>query len=67
MPRQVAFDQCNVCRLDGDVGAGTHGDTDIGGRQCRSVVDAVARHRHYAALGLELNDPGVFIVGRTPA
>ena len=36
--------------LDGDVGAGAHGDADIGGGQRRRIVDAVAGHRDDAAL-----------------
>jgi len=42
--------------LDRHVGAGAHGDTDVGLRQCRCIVDAVAGHCHLAALGLQLLD-----------
>jgi hypothetical protein len=34
--------------VHGHVGAGGHGDADVGRRQRRRVVDAVADHRHHA-------------------
>ena len=49
MPRQVALEQRDAGALDGDVGAGAHGDADIGGGQRRRIVDAVAGHRDDAA------------------
>ena len=36
--------------LDRDVGAGAHGDADVGGGERGRVVDAVARHGDDAAL-----------------
>ncbi len=46
---EVALEQRDAGALDGDVGAGAHGDADIGRGQRRRVVDAVARHRDDAA------------------
>jgi len=43
---EVAGDERHVARLEGDVGAGADGDADIGLRECRRVVDAVADHGH---------------------
>jgi len=44
MPPEVAAQQCHARALDRDVGAGAHGDADLGCRQRRRVVDAVAGH-----------------------
>ena len=50
---QVAAHQGEVAGLDGDVGAGAHGDAEVGLGQGGGVVDAVADHGHDAALGLQ--------------
>ena len=50
MPGQIALEQRHAGAFHGDVGAGAHGDADIGRGERRRVVDAVARHRHDAAL-----------------
>ena len=50
---QVAAHQGQVAGLDRDVGAGAHGQAEVGLGQRGGVVDAVAHHRHDAALGLE--------------
>ena len=50
---QVAFHQRDAGALHGDVGAGAHGDADIGLRQRRGVVDAVAGHGHDAPFRLQ--------------
>ena len=60
---QVAAHDRQVARLDGDVGARSHGDADVGLRQCGSVVDAVAHHGHRRALALQPLDCGD-LVGR---
>ena len=52
--REAAVHDGDVCGLHGDVCACAHGDADIGGRQCRGVIDAVAHHCHESML------PGVF-------
>ena len=49
---EVALHQGYAGALDGDVGAGAHGDADIGRGQRRRVVDAVAGHGDDAALAL---------------
>ena len=41
-PGQLARDQHHIRRPDGDIGAGADGDPDIGRRQRRRVIDAVA-------------------------
>jgi hypothetical protein len=50
-PSQVALHQGHAGALHGDVGAGAHGDADIGGGERGRVVDAVAGHGDDAALG----------------
>ena len=45
MPRKIAFDERHVRALHRDVGAGSHRDADVGLRERRRVVDAVAGHR----------------------
>jgi hypothetical protein len=56
----VALDQGDAGAFHGDVGAGAHGDADVGGGERRCVVDAVAGHGDDAALGSEpLDDPGL--------
>jgi hypothetical protein len=47
------------CHLDGYVGPGPNRDTDVGLRECRRVVDAVADHGHHAPLVLKLCYLGV--------
>ena len=43
---EVALDECQAGALDRDVGTGSHRDADPRLRERRSVVDAVASHRH---------------------
>ena len=47
---QIAGDEREVGRLDRHVGAGAHRHAQVGLRQRGGVVDAVADHRHHAAL-----------------
>ena len=54
--QQVAADQGQVGRLDRGVGAGAHGQAQVGLGQRGGVVDAVADHRHHPAGGLQLLD-----------
>ena len=50
--RQVVAHERDIGRLERGVAAdGAHHDADIGGRQRRRVVDAVADHRHAAPPG----------------
>jgi hypothetical protein len=53
---QVALQQRDAGAFDGDIGAGAHGDADIGGGERRRVVDAVAGHGDDAALAAQLLD-----------
>ena len=48
--------------LDGDVGAGAHRDADVGLRQRRRIVDAVAGHRDALTLRLQPLDHGGLLV-----
>ena len=48
----------------GHIGATAHGDADIGGRQRRRVVDAVADHGHDASIDLHRTHHPQFVVGR---
>ena len=60
---QVAADQGEVAGLDGHVGAGAHGEAEVGLGEGGGVVDAVADHGDDPALGLEPPDD-VDLVGR---
>ena len=51
MPRRSPRKQRDAGAFHRDVGAGAHGDADVGCGQRRRVVDAVAGHRDDAALG----------------
>src|ERR1022692_3703445 len=53
---KVAFYERDAGTFHGDVGAGAHGDTDIGLRQRGGVVDAVTGHRDDSSLPLQLAD-----------
>ncbi len=46
--------QRNAGRFHGDVGAGAHGDADVGGRQGGRIVDAVAEHADDLASAVQL-------------
>ena len=61
---EVAAHQRDVGGLGGDVGARGHGDADIGLRQRRRVVEAVADHRDAAALALQPLDRVDLAVGQ---
>ena len=50
--------------LDRDVGAGAHGQPEVGGGQRGGVVDAVADHRDACALGLQPLDDGDLVGGQ---
>ena len=54
---QVALHQRHLRAGHRHVGAGAHGDADVGAGQRRRVVDAVAGHRHAAALALAAARP----------
>ena len=53
---EIALDQRDAGAFDRDVGAGAHGDADIGGGKRRRVVDAVAGHGDARALRAQLVD-----------
>src|SRR6185437_14681229 len=50
---QVALHQRNSSRFDGDVRARAHRNANIRRRECRRVIDAIARHRNASALRLQ--------------
>ena len=54
--RDVAVQERDVARLDRDVGAGAHRDADVGLRERRCVVDAVADHRDGESFCLQRPD-----------
>ena len=64
---EVAFHQRDAGALHGHVGAGAHGDADVGLGERRRVVDAVARHRHDAALACRRLITSFFCSGSTSA
>ena len=55
---QVVAEQDHVGGADRDVGAGSEGEPEVGRRQRRGVVDAVADHGHLTARRLERRDDG---------
>src|SRR5258708_12774311 len=55
---QIAFEQSDAGGFDGDVGARTHGDADIGGGESRSLIDAVPGHA--AAFSFPFQSPHAF-------
>ena len=63
-PLRFAAHQRDVGRLERDVGAGADRDADVGPRQRRRVVDAVADHRDDVTLGLQARDLGDLALGR---
>src|SRR5712692_1025332 len=59
---QVALDQYDSGAFDGYVRSGAHGDTNMGRRQGRGVVDPIACHGHDAALLAEPLDGFTFFL-----
>ncbi len=55
---QVTADQGDVGGGDGDVGSGPDGDPEVGGRERRGVVGAVAAHGDDVPFGLQAGDLG---------
>jgi len=60
---EVAFHEGDAGAFDGDVGAGAHGDADIGGGEGGGVVDAVAGHGDAFAGAFQLLDEADFVGG----
>ncbi|MPN37559.1 hypothetical protein SDC9_185079 [bioreactor metagenome] len=60
---RIAVEIDHVARFLGRLGSGIHGDTDIGLRQRRSVVGAVAHHGHQTAQRLFAADVSEFVLG----
>ena len=52
----VAVHQHDIGGVDGDIGAGTDGDADIGTHQGRGIIDAVPHHGDDLALLLQGTD-----------
>ena len=61
---RVGIEIDHVAGLARGLGAGVHGDADIGLRQRRRVVGAVAAHRDQLALGLLVADQLQLVLGR---
>ena len=63
-PLELARDERDVRRLDGDVGAGADREADVRLGQRRRVVDAVADHPDELALVLEAADLERLVLGQ---
>ena len=61
-PVEIAPDERDGGALDRDARAGAHRDTDVGLRQRRRIVDAVARHRDLVPLSLKSADDLGFLI-----
>ena len=61
---EIAGHQRYAGALDRDVGAGAHGDADIGRGKRRRIVDAVAGHGDPAAGALQLGDDAALVLGQ---
>ena len=61
---QVALEQGDAGAFDGDVGAGAHGDADIGRGEGGRIVDAVTGHGDDAALALQPLDDRALLIGQ---
>ena len=61
--RRSPCDEGEVGRLERDVGAGAHGEAEVGLGKGGSVVDAVTDHRDGAALLLEAAYDGHLVLG----
>ena len=60
----IAVEIDHVARFARGIGAGLHGDADVGLGERRRVVGAVAAHRHKPAAGLLLADQAQLGLGR---
>src|SRR5580658_4746339 len=63
-PAEVAFEQCDAGAFERDVGAGAHGDANVGLGEGGSVVHAVTGHGDDAAFGLEFFYDCRFLIGQ---
>ena len=62
MPRRSPLTERDARRLHRDVGARAHRDADVGLRERRRIVDAVAGHRDDCAFRLQtLHDRGLVL------
>src|SRR5215468_10500264 len=59
-PTYIAAHQGDIGCLHGHIGTGANGNTHVGPRQGRGVVDAVAYHGNAFACGLQLLDLAAF-------
>jgi hypothetical protein len=59
---EIALQQRDAGAFHRHIGAGAHGDADIGGGQRRGVVDAVAGHGDDPAGLLQLCDHGALLI-----
>jgi hypothetical protein len=60
---RIAPDEHDVPGLDGHIGSGTDGDTNIRGQEGGGIIDAVADHRDALATLLLFLDLGGLLVG----
>ena len=45
---EAAFHDYDIRSIDGDIGSGPDGDTDVGHGKGRSVIDAIPNHGDFA-------------------
>jgi hypothetical protein len=64
---EVAFDEHEAGAVHGDIGAGAHGDADIGGGEGGGVVEAVAGEDDAFAAEPGTWTSSCFVAGVTPA
>ena len=60
--REIAAKERDAGAFDRDIGAGAHGDADVGGSERRRVVDAVAGHGDDAAVAPQFFDDAAFLL-----
>src|SRR6266436_4734938 len=61
---QIAFHESYSSALDSNVRARAHGDANIGSRQRRSVIDAIASHADDVASSAKFLDFPIFVLRR---
>src|SRR5207249_8163715 len=61
---QIASHESYSSAFDSDVRAGTHGDANIGSRQRRSVINAIASHGDDAASAAKFLDFPILVLRR---
>ena len=63
-PRKISAHQDDSGRIDGDVRTRADRDSHVRSRQSRSIVNAIAHHRHATALGPEPRYLALLVFGQ---